>query len=94
MIKYSYHLFERGDRMSKQDLELEAIISEINEIVNEIKEEQKNEQKMIEEKHKVNMQKFAKLIEFTKIQDMTNQVFERRIATIEAILYEALNMKY
>ena len=80
--------------MSKQDLQLEAIVSEINEVVNEIKEEQKNEQKMIEDKHKVNMQKFAKLIEFTKIQDMTNQVFEKRIATIEAILYEAFNMKY
>ena len=94
MIQYTHHLFKRGDRMSKQDLELEAIISQINEVLNEIKEEQKNEQKIIEEKHKVNMQKFAKLIEFTKIQDMTNQVFERRIAKIEAILFEALNMKY
>ena len=38
--------------------------------------------------HKVNMQKFAKLIEYNKIADMTNTVFEKRIASIEKLLYE------
>ena len=38
--------------------------------------------------HKVTMQKFSKLLEYDKIADMTNTVFERRIASIESLLYE------
>ena len=63
--------------------ELETIITQINELLNEIKDEQKNMQKTIENNHKVNMQKFSKLLEYNKIADMTNTVFERRIARIE-----------
>lgn len=77
--------------MSKMDSNketLEALIAQINELLNEIKEEQKNTQETITKNHKVNMQKFNKLIEFNKIVDMTNTVFEKRISSIEKLLYE------
>ena len=77
--------------MSKNDSEketLEALITQINGLLNEIKHEQKNMQKQMLDNHKVNMQKFAKLIEYNKIADMTNTVFEKRIASIEKLLYE------
>ena len=67
---------------------LEAIITQIIELLNEIKNEQENMKKTIHNNHKINMQKFAKLIEFNEISDMTNTVFERRIASIEKLLYE------
>lgn len=67
---------------------LEELIVEVNELLNEIKKEQINMQKMIEQNHKVNMQKFQKLITYTEISDMTNKVFERRISSIEKLLYE------
>lgn len=67
---------------------LEELIVEVNALLNEIKKEQINMQKMIEQKHKVNMQKFQKLITYTEISDMTNQIFERRISSIEKLLYE------
>ena len=70
--------------------ELEAIITQINELLNEIKNEQKNMQKTIENNHKVNMQKFSKLLEYNKIADMTNIVFEKIIARIENLLCDAL----
>lgn len=64
--------------------EFEALITQINELLNEIK----NMQKTIQTNHKVNMQKFSKLIEYNKILDMTNTVFEKRISSIEKLLYE------
>ena len=72
----------------KKDVELVTLIEEINEVLKEIKDEQVNQRKMLIKNHKVNMQKFSKLIEFNEIMDMTNQVFERRISSIEALLYE------
>lgn len=72
----------------KEDVELVTLIEEINEVLKEIKDEQVNQRKMFIKNHKVNMQKFSKLIEFNEIMDMTNQVFERRISSIEALLYE------
>lgn len=72
----------------KDDTELTTLIKEINEVLYEIKNEQINQRKMLIKNHKVNMQKFSKLIEFNEIMDMTNQVFERRISSIEALLYE------
>ena len=68
--------------------ELEALIAQINELLVEIKNEQKSMQKTITNNHKVNMQKFSKLIEYNKIADMTNTVFEKRIASIENLLYD------
>ncbi len=73
----------------KETLEnLETLITQINELLNEIKKEQINLKKDIANNHKVNMQKFSKLIEYTKIADMTNTVFEKRISSIEKLLYE------
>lgn len=74
--------------LSKKDKTLEELIMEINAVLDEIKKEQINVKKMTEQNHKVNMQKFSKLIEYDKICDMTNQVFEKRISNIEALLYE------
>lgn len=67
---------------------LEELIVEVNELLNEIKKEQINMKKVIEQNHKVNMQKFQKLITYTEISDITNKVFERRISSIEKLLYE------
>lgn len=77
--------------MSKNESEketLEALITQINELLNEIKNEQKNMEKTMANNHKVNMQKFAKLLEFNQISDMTNVVFEKRISSIEKLLYD------
>lgn len=77
--------------MLKNDSENEtlgALITQINELLIEIKNEQKNIQKTLENNHKVNMQKFSKLLEYDKICDMTNTIFERRLANIEKLLYE------
>ena len=70
------------------DLTLNQLITEINVLLNELKKEQIEMSKKVENNHKVNMQKFSKLIEFNEICDMTNKVFERRISSIEALLYE------
>ena len=67
---------------------LEELIIRLNGLLNEIKIEQKNLKKTINTNHKVNMQKFAKLIDYSEISDMTNTIFERRIASIEKLLYE------
>ena len=75
-------------KVENETKELEALITQINEILNEVKNEQRNMQKTIEVNHKVNMQKFSKLLEYNKIADMTNQVFEKRISAIEELLYE------
>ncbi len=74
--------------LSKKDKTLEELIIEINAVLEEIKKEQINVKKMTEQNHKVNMQKFSKLIEYNEICDMTNQVFEKRISSIENLLYE------
>ena len=74
--------------LSKKDKTLEELIMEINVVLDEIKKEQINVKKMTEQNHKVNMQKFSKLIEYDEICDMTNKVFERRISSIEALLDE------
>lgn len=72
----------------KKDVALEELIIQINEILNEIKNEQINMKKMVEQNHKVNMKKFSKLLEYDEISDMTNQVFEKRISSIEKLLYD------
>ena len=74
--------------LSKKNKTLEELIMEINVVLDEIKKEQINVKKMTEQNHKVNMQKFSKLIEYNEICDMTNQVFEKRISSIENLLYE------
>lgn len=67
---------------------LEELIMQINEVLDEIKKEQINMEKIVKEQHSVNMKKFSKLIEYDEINDMTNQIFEKRISNIEKLLYE------
>lgn len=73
---------------SREPETLQEVIAQINEVLDEIKNEQINQRKMLGENHKVNMRKFSKLLEYNEISDMTNQVFEKRIASIEKLLYE------
>ena len=61
------------------DLTLNQLITEINVLLNELKKEQIEMSKKVENNHKVNMQKFSKLIEFNEICEMTNQIIERRL---------------
>lgn len=75
------------------DLTLKQLITEINVLLNEIKKEQIEMSKEVEKNHKVNMQKFSKLIEFNEICDMTNQVFERRLSAIERKLNSIIEKK-
>lgn len=67
---------------------LETLITQINGLLNEIKNEQKNMHITLEKNHKVNMQKFSKLIEYNEICDMRNTLFEKRLSNIEKLLYE------
>lgn len=75
------------------DLTLKQLITEINVLLSEIKKEQIEMSNKIEKNHKVNMQKFSKLIEFNEICDMTNQVFERRLSAIERKLNNIIEKK-
>lgn len=72
----------------QQYQDFEYFIADIEELLKTIEEEQKNTSQKIEQYHKVNMKKFAKLTEFHEICDMTNQVFERRISNMEQKLSE------
>ena len=67
---------------------LEALITQINELLVEIKNEQKNMKQTLEINHKVNMQKFSKLLEYNEICDMRNTLLEKRLSSIEKLLYE------
>lgn len=75
------------------DLTLKQLITEINILLNELKKEQIEMSKSVENNHKVNMQKFSKLMEFNEICDMTNQIFERRLYAIEIKLNSILEKK-
>ena len=75
------------------DLTLKQLITEINVLLNELKNEQIEITKNIKKNHRVNMQKFSKLIEFNEICDMTNQVFERRLSAIESKLNSIIEKK-
>ena len=77
--------------MSKNDSEREALvalIAQINELLIEVKNEQRNLKEAVANNHKVNMQKFSKLLEYDEILDMTNTIFEKRLSSIEKLLYE------
>ncbi len=75
------------------NLTLKQLITEINVLLNELKKEQIEISKNVEKNHKVNMQKFSKLIEYNEICDMTNKVFERRLSAIESKLNSILEKK-
>ncbi len=69
---------------------LEALITEVQELLNEVKNEQKNMAKEMERHHKVTMKKLDRLREFDEIVDMTNIVFENRFSNIEKALTKLL----
>ena len=48
------------------------------------------ENKNAEKRHKACMQNLSKLREYSKIADMTNQIFEKRISNIENALQKIL----
>lgn len=75
------------------NLTLKQLITEIEGILNEIKNEQTKISNNVEKNHKINMQKFSKLIEFNEICDMTNQIFERRLSAIEGKLNSIIEKK-
>lgn len=75
------------------NLTLKQLITEINVLLNELKKEQIEISKNVEKNHKVNMQRFSKLIEYNEICDMTNKVFERRLSAIESKLNSILEKK-
>lgn len=75
------------------DLTLNQLITEINVLLNELKKQQIEMSKKVENNHKVNMQKFSKLIEFNEICDMTNKIFERRLYAIENKLNSIIEKK-
>ncbi len=58
----------------------------MEELLREIRNEQIKLEEKLDKYHKVNMRKFAKIREFNEINDMTNQVFEKRISNIENLL--------
>ena len=62
---------------------LESLIGEIKELLDGIIIEQEKMQKNMEKHHNVTMKKLDQLREYDEILDMTNQLFERRIANIE-----------
>ena len=67
----------------QNDKELKNLILQLADLLTEVQKQQNETKCTVEKYHKVNMQKFSKLIEFNEICDMTNQVFERRISSIE-----------
>lgn len=73
--------------------ELESLIEEIKEILKEIRKDQINEINLSDQRHKLYMKNLSKLQEYNKILDMTNQVFEKRLLSIEKSLERMKNNK-
>lgn len=72
----------------QQSKDFEDFVLDMEELLITILEEQKQTKSTMEQYHKVNMKKFAKLTQFHEICEMTNQVFERRLCNIEQKLSE------
>ena len=73
--------------MEQDDQNTHNQIGEIYAILNEIKEEQQKTENIIQKNYAVVMKKISKLQEYNQIDDINNQIFERRLCGIE----EALN---
>lgn len=63
-------------------------IAEINVVLNELKNKQTEEVNLLKKNHIANMKKLDKLQEYNKIADMTNQIFEKRLSSIENSLMQ------
>ena len=72
---------------------LESLIAEIKELSNEILDKQKHIENNIENHFKVTMKKLDKLKEFSEIADMTNQVFETRLSSIEEKINRSIEVR-
>lgn len=71
-----------------QDESLETLIAQINELLNELENEQTNIEKNILNNHKACMQRLSKIIEHTKFLEKSNLVLEKKVSSIEKLLYE------
>ena len=71
---------------TNKNQKLEALITEIQELLYELKNDQTIMQNELSKHHKVTMHKLKKLKEFNEITDMTNQIIEKRLSKIEQSL--------
>lgn len=69
--------------MPKEGICLQNQIGEIYAILNEIKEEQQKTNTTLQKNYAVVMKKLSKLQEYNQIDDMTNQVFDKRLCGME-----------
>ena len=72
---------------------LEQKIEEINVILNELKNNQMKMLDLIQKNHITYMKKLNKLYEYVKIDDMNNQIFEKRLCEIENGIRQLKNEK-
>ena len=70
---------------------LESLIAAIQELLYELKNEQDDILTKLDKHHKATMQQLHVLREFDQIADMTSQIFERRLSSIEQTLKERKN---
>lgn len=73
---------------ANENQSLESLIAAIQELLYELKNEQNDILTKLDKHHKATMQQLHVLREFDKISDMTNQIFERRLSSIEQTLKE------
>ena len=73
---------------ANENQSLESLIAAIQELLYELKNEQNDILTKLDKHHKATMQQLHVLREFDHISDMTNQIFERRLSSIEQTLKE------
>lgn len=73
---------------ANENQSLESLIAAIQELLYELKNEKDDILTKLDKHHKATMQQLHVLREFNKISDMTNQIFERRLSSIEQTLKE------
>lgn len=76
---------------TNKNQKLEALITEIQELLYELKNDQIMMQNELKKHHKATMHKLQKIKDFNEIADMTNQIFEKRLSNIEQVLKERKN---
>ena len=73
---------------TNENQSLESLIAAIQELLYELKNEQNDILTKLDKHHKATMQQLHVLREFAQISDMTNQIFEKRLSSIEQTLKE------
>ena len=73
---------------TNENQSLESLIAAIQELLYELKNEQDDILTKLDKHHKATMQQLHVLREFDQISDMTNQIFERRLSSIEQTIKE------